>query len=512
MRKAADPLCACFQTGAMHLLVLMLVLLYLAAAVPGKPEPVVLAASSNRAWLVAAWFTSNLFNPLFCDRSHRAMADFSTAGAHEPRQFHPCRGHEGLAKRATITVEDEHFVVPTQDSEVIIFVDQFGKAILTETDTVVIVPATPSSTLHPSTQALVPITTYTTTVAIETAPTETTTFVTVKPSDVHGSVSTSVSSSLILTAEVELPSPVIVTTAGGMPMVTIVPKPTTTPLPVPVSFPVPSSIPRNGIAYSPYKHGQACKSLGEVEADFAIFAHNYTTIRLYGIDCDQVSKVYQASRKYGNLLMIGIWDVDTIQDSVEIIAKGVMGEWDAVSMVTIGNERVTNGMSTVEQMVAAISQTRVALRAAGFSGPVSTVDTCGTMLIHPVLCDSSDVCTINVHPFFDAFTPATRSGPFVTSSLALLRARLADPNQRIVIAESGYPWRGVPNGVAVPSLANQAIALSQIIEVVPDPADLVLFTALNDMWKKAEPNTFYAEPFWGIGGRYSPADAGLDQQ
>ena len=53
----------------------------------------------------------------------------------------------------------------------------------------------------------------------------------------------------------------------------------------------------------------------------------------------------------------------------------------------------------------------------------------------------------------------------------------------------------------------QTSALSSIKEAYASNAsNVILFTAFNDMWKKAEASTFMAEQYWGMGGRYSPCD------
>ena len=62
-----------------------------------------------------------------------------------------------------------------------------------------------------------------------------------------------------------------------------------------------------------------------------------------------------------------------------------------------------------------------------------------------------------------SYAPYTASG-LCKPAAAVVRARLADPAQRIVVAETGWPHRGDTNGACVPSLANQAAALAAALE------------------------------------------------
>jgi outer membrane PBP1 activator LpoA protein len=51
-----------------------------------------------------------------------------------------------------------------------------------------------------------------------------------------------------------------------------------------------------GITYSPYSSNGACKSAEEVASDIAALS-SYGTIRLYGVDCNQVENVFKAKAK-----------------------------------------------------------------------------------------------------------------------------------------------------------------------------------------------------------------------
>ncbi|KAF6812524.1 cell wall glucanase [Colletotrichum sojae] len=263
----------------------------------------------------------------------------------------------------------------------------------------------------------------------------------------------------------------------------------------------------NGIAYAPYTAKSDCKTVEEVDADFSILKGGYSVVRIYGTDCDQVAKVLPAARKAGLKLFLGLFEIGPIEQQVQTIVSAVHGDWSFVDTISVGNELVNNGKATAQQVITAMSLARQLLRAAGYQGPVVTVDTFMAVLANPSLCDQSDYCAMNIHPFFDGNVAAGDAGPFVSRMVSQVRTKLANRNKRIVCTETGWPWQGDKNGVAVPGIDEQERAVRSIkTEYASHPRDVILFSAFNDMWKHAEANTFHAEQFWGIGGLYSDSD------
>ncbi|KAI0382600.1 glycoside hydrolase superfamily [Hypomontagnella monticulosa] len=430
------------------------------------------------------------------------LLSFLHLAAGQPRHNH---GHRHNVNRATIpkrdkiTITDSARTAVTELPEVVVYVDQYNNPIRTTTEMVVYVPASvkthktstsstsltsssttaeasPSTTKAQSVEPVLPTPPPPVSMPTEpTSPTQPT-----APAQTHSTTSKSASSK---------PSP-----SSSLP-----------PTPPP---PVTDGKALHGVTYSPYKGKGGCKSAAEVEKDFALIAKDYGVIRLYGVDCDQVATAYAAAKKYGNKLFLGIYDINSVDQAVSTMAAGVQNDWSIVDTVSVGNELVNNGGATVSQSLAALGQARSALRAAGYKGPVVIVDTFVAMLAHPELCDQSDYCACNIHPFFDPNTSAQKAGSFVTSTVSNIRSKLSDPNKRIVVTETGWPWQGETNGAAVPGMDQQTAAISSIKSAYTKNArDVILFTAFNDMWKKPEAGTFMAEQYWGMGGRYSPCDS-----
>ena len=254
----------------------------------------------------------------------------------------------------------------------------------------------------------------------------------------------------------------------------------------------------SGISYTPYNADNSCKSTSQVAQDFSKIG-SFGLIRLYGTDCNQVSNVIAATHGSVNLL-VGIFDINSVQTEVQTISQAVSGNWGLINTVSVGNELVSGGKASVQQVTAAIDNARSALKSAGYNGPVVTVDTMTAMKDNPSLCTSSDYCAINCHAFFDGDTLPSGAGDFVKDWAQ--KVSQAAGGKTVVVTESGWPTQGNANKLAIPSPQNQQQAIASL--KTSFSSNLVLYTAYNDMWKQDSGATFGAEKYWGILGN-SPA-------
>lgn len=258
-----------------------------------------------------------------------------------------------------------------------------------------------------------------------------------------------------------------------------------------------------GIAYAPYTAAGGCKDESQILDDFAKLNGSYSIIRIYGTDCDQVALSLKAIEGMSVKLFLGIWDVNSVADEAQKIITGIDGKWNLVHTVSVGNERVNAGEASPETVVAAIKLARSLLRAAGYDGPVVTVDTFVAVIAHPELCEASDYCAFNAHAFFDATVVADQAGTWLTKTVTSVKDAISG-QKKFMVTESGWPCKGLPNGLAVPSASEQKAAIASIRKAFAQNLDeVVLFSAFNTPWKAEEAATFNAEPFWGIDGAIS---------
>lgn len=248
-----------------------------------------------------------------------------------------------------------------------------------------------------------------------------------------------------------------------------------------------------GIVYSPYKPG-GCKTPDEVKADVAQLS-SFSLIRLYGVDCDQVSNVLAALAP-NQKLFLGVFDMNSIEDSIKTINNAVQTYsqgWDIVDTISIGNELVNNGQASVDQIASYLATARQALASYGYGGKVVSVDTFIAVINNPGLCKLSDYHAVNAHAFFDGNIEAAGSGDWLAQQIERVKNSCGD-DKPVFISETGWPSKGESNGKAVPSPENQKAAINSIEEKVGD--NCILFTAFNDYWKADGP--FGAEKYYGI--------------
>ncbi|ODQ77676.1 glycoside hydrolase family 17 protein [Babjeviella inositovora NRRL Y-12698] len=248
-----------------------------------------------------------------------------------------------------------------------------------------------------------------------------------------------------------------------------------------------------GITYSPYNADGTCKSLSSVQSDLAQM-DDFAIIRLYGVDCNQVENVLQA-KKTTQKVFAGIYFMDAITAGIQQLASAVSsyGSWDDIYTVSIGNELVNSGQATVSQIAGYVAEGRTALKAAGYTGPVVSVDTFIAVINNPGLCSYSDYMAVNAHAFFDGLIAAAGSGDWVLLQIQRVWSA-CNGDKDVLITETGWPSQGENNNVAVPSKANQEAAIASI--KAKAGSSCILFNAFNDYWKAD--GAFAAEKYWGI--------------
>lgn len=248
-----------------------------------------------------------------------------------------------------------------------------------------------------------------------------------------------------------------------------------------------------GITYTPYESSGSCKSADEVASDLAQLT-DFPVIRLYGTDCNQVENVYKAKAS-NQKLFLGVYYVDQIQDGIDTIKSAVetYGSWDDITTVSIGNELVNGNQATPAQVGEYVDTGRAALKAAGYSGPVVSVDTFIAVINNPELCNYSDYMAVNAHAYFDKNTAAQDSGKWLLDQIQRVWTA-CDGKKDVIVTESGWPSKGETYGVAVPSKENQKDAVSSITSSCG--SSTFLFTAFNDYWKAD--GAYGVEKYWGV--------------
>jgi exo-beta-1,3-glucanase (GH17 family) len=265
-----------------------------------------------------------------------------------------------------------------------------------------------------------------------------------------------------------------------------------------------------GVSWTPFNGEESdvsCKPQSQADAEFQKMARmQFTSVRMYGTDCDQVSLSMRAAATAGLKVMLGVFNLNDVeqetQDLINQVQESGQG-WGMVESISIGNEDVQKGTANAQQVIAAISTARGLLKGAGYQGPVVHVETHGAILANPELCTDAagDYVAANIHPFFNPLILSYFAGKYVRSQVEALQACSAHNSKkrsehRVVVTETGWPTSGWPNGLAIPSRGQQFAAIKSIKKELA--GDVFLFSAFDNHWQKDNPTTFGAEKHWGL--------------
>src|SRR5271170_5162860 len=134
-------------------------------------------------------------------------------------------------------------------------------------------------------------------------------------------------------------------------------------------------------------------------------------------------------------------------------------------------------------MVTFIEECTTELRAAGYTGIISTAETVGTFQDNPELCGAvSEVIHCNIHGYYDPNTSSALAGSFVVSQQQLAESIC---NMGVIVSETGWPSAGGINGLAVASFADQQIAVAAIY--ASTGGAVTWFSPYDDLWKAPGP-------------------------
>ncbi|KAB8293107.1 hypothetical protein EYC80_007466 [Monilinia laxa] len=454
-----------------------------------------------------------------------SLAGFSLLQLTLAQPFNRHNAHRVIHnKRDLVTIVDTIVVEASQVPEVIIYVDPAGNPISTTTEYLSNKPSTISESrpsvatssssaattsagdygaapapYQPSSQTPYTAPAATTPVKSSSAP--------VSSSVAPVPTSTSVAAPVV-TSSTSVPAPVV-SSSSTVPVVSS--SSTTSSAAVASTSAASYSSGGFGFAYSPYMANSNCKTQEQVNQDFAAIPSSYSTVRIYGVDCNQVATTLVAAKKYGFKIFAGVYDFSEVSTETQAIVDAVKGDWSTITTISIGNEWVNNGVTDAAGVASAVATAKAILSAGGYTGKLVAVDTLAATKLYPSLCDNVDYCAVNCHPFFDTNTAAEAAGDFLATQISELRGLLSNPDMEIVITETGWPSAGTSHDQAVASTEAQTTAIAAIKNLfASNSSNVFLFSTFNDYWKVNTAALYMAEQSWGyLGNAPSDVSAGL---
>ncbi|HEX5509218.1 MAG TPA: beta-1,6-glucan synthase, partial [Pseudolabrys sp.] len=219
------------------------------------------------------------------------------------------------------------------------------------------------------------------------------------------------------------------------------------------------------VSYAPFRANQTPFdptthiSSAQIDEDFARLAKLTDCVRTYSVELglDQVPAI---AKRHGLKVILGIWISGTPEKNRLEIETGVglANRYpDVVRAVVVGNEVLLRG----EMSAAGLAETVRAVKAR-VRVPVTYADVWEFWLRNAPLAAAVDFITIHILPYWEDFPiSADKAGAHVQS----IRQKVADafPGKDILIGEVGWPSAGRMREGALPSPANQARVIQDVL-------------------------------------------------
>jgi len=253
------------------------------------------------------------------------------------------------------------------------------------------------------------------------------------------------------------------------------------------------------VSYAPFRDDQTplvpTTLIGpeQIAEDLAQLAKISDCVRTYSIE-NGLDQVPALAAKVGLKVIQGIWlgsnrlkNLAQIQTAVRLTREypGV------ITSVVVGNEVLLRGEMTAADLAANIRSVKSQVTI-----PVTYADVWEFWLRHREVYDAVDFVTIHILPYWEDFPIRARHAAAHVDAIRQ-RMAVAFPGKEILIGETGWPSAGRMREGALPSRANQAKVVSEILALAKRENFRVnLIEAYDQPWKRQLEGTVGG--YWGL--------------
>ncbi|HEY1413586.1 MAG TPA: hypothetical protein VGF36_15675, partial [Rhodopila sp.] len=235
----------------------------------------------------------------------------------------------------------------------------------------------------------------------------------------------------------------------------------------------------------------------QIEEDLVRLKPLTDCIRTYSIDhgLDQIPEI---AGRHGMKVMLGLWlsnSPDLSRHQIETAVALAHRFPEVIQAIVVGNEVLLRGEMSAPDLANTIRAVK-----AQVSMPVTYADVWEFWLRYREIAAAVDFITIHILPYWEDFpTPA----PGAAAHVAAIRAEVAAafPNRDILIGEFGWPSAGRMREGALPSRANQARVVQEVLaQAKRDNYRVNLIEAFDQPWKRQLEGTVGGH--WGLYDAY----------
>ncbi len=271
-----------------------------------------------------------------------------------------------------------------------------------------------------------------------------------------------------------------------------------TPLPMPQS-PLAAGEKLYCLSYAPFRGGQSPLdpatriSAAQIEQDLSRLARLTDCVRTYSVDygLDQIAGI---AARHGLKVMQGLWlssHPDKNREQIETAVTLANRYPGTILAVVVGNEVLLRGEMSATDLVATLRAVK-----ARIAVPVTYADVWEFWLRNRNVAAAADFITIHILPYWEDFPiPAHDAAGHVAAIRRQLVAAFA--GKEVVIGEVGWPSAGRMRESALPSPANQARVIQDVLALgAREKFHVNVIEAFDEPWKRALEGTVGGH--WGL--------------
>lgn len=252
-------------------------------------------------------------------------------------------------------------------------------------------------------------------------------------------------------------------------------------------------------SYAPFRGRQTPLDLStridarQIDEDLAHLSRLTDCIRIYSVDFG-LEQIPEIAQRHGLKVMLGLW-VSSHVDRTEYQIKTGVGLArrfpDVIRSVIVGNEALLRGEVSPERLEALIRSVKSQV-----TMPVSYADVWEFWLRHRGLAAAVDFVTVHILPYWEDHPIAAAEA---ANHVGDIRRQVAEvfAGKEVLVGEVGWPSAGRMRSGALPSPANQARVLHDILaRGKADTFNVNIIEAFDQPWKRFLEGTVGGH--WGL--------------
>ena len=253
------------------------------------------------------------------------------------------------------------------------------------------------------------------------------------------------------------------------------------------------------LSYAPFRDGQTPLeptthvTAAQIDDDLTRLARLTDCVRTYSIDygLDQIAGI---AARHGLKVIQGLWlssHPEKNREQIETAVKLANRYPDTIRAVVVGNEVLLRGEMAADELADTIRAVKARVKQ-----PVTYADVWEFWLRNPNVAAAADFITIHILPYWEDFPIGAGEAAAHVESI---RRRLAAafPGKEVLIGEVGWPSAGRMREGALPSRANQARVIQDVLALAKrENFHVNLIEAFDQPWKRALEGTVGGH--WGL--------------